>query len=199
MKVRLIGIAGLLVLVFALIIAPVSAATTSGYLTGNPSTYVSITLSNTSIYMPLTPTLTVSNGTLATVTCNDPFTVGISDNTNRPIVTPPEIGYMGNYTYWPTPGYGNATTTGLNTTLLNYIGVAGAANSTSAGLLTFTNPSSALSSSSTVVYTSSVANTSQPLPFTFSQLTTYNDQVLPTTGNWPSTYRIDVQFLVTAL
>jgi len=179
MKKIVLVLVGVLVIASALIAVPVSASNTgTTALTGNPASYVSITTSEASIPLTLTPGSTATDGTLGlTVSCNDPFTITVADNSLRSS----ELGYMGNYTssYVAFP---------LNTTLASPIGLTGTTVTTTTAD-TVTSPIS----TAQTLYTGTAPVYNQALtPNTFSQQVAYTDPVLPA----GSTYRIDFIFTI---
>ena len=193
MKVRLIGFVGILVIVAALIAAPVSAGgSTSGSsaVLGNPSSYASIALNSTTVVLGpggvMPPGASSSNQSLGiNVTCNERYTITVADNTGRPAAT---LGYMGNYT---SPIYGNSTVTGLNTTLTAPLQSAGTTNATAS--VTGSTITPPITTGSTLYSSAQPSNNLILAPNTFTQPVTYYDPVLPTS----STYRIDLLFTLT--
>ena len=185
MKMRLLVIGSLLVILLALMTAPVSAAPTgTTAVTGNPSSYVAISLNQSSIYMPLDPTTSpVSNATLGiTVTSNKAFSVVVSDTTGRGVG---DQGFMGNYT----GGYVGSPS---NTKLGSAIQLAGTTSGTTSAV-TVTPP---IDVGGKPLYSGTAAVNSQLLtPNTFSQVVTVTDVVLPGSN----TYRIDLTFTISAV
>ena len=172
MKVRLIGFVGILVIVAALIAAPVSAGSTTGTsaVTGNPSSYASITLNETTVVLGpggiMPPGASSSNQSLGiNVTCNEHYTITVADNTERIAA---EQGYMGNYTStWATPSYGNATVSGLNTTLTAPIQEAGTTNATAS--VTGSTITPPITTGSTLYSSTQPSNNLILAPNTFTQ------------------------------
>lgn len=187
MKVRFMGIIGLLVIVVAMITAPVLALTATGTsaVTGNPSSYASITLSLPSVALgstpgTMTPGISSTNSSLdINVTCNEAFTISIADSTSRGS----HLGYMGNYTSSAYDAYP------VDTTLVAPLQLVGTNNAT-----TTANSVTAPISTAQTLYTGA-----QPVhdavlaPNIFTQPVAYYDPVLPA----GSTYRIDYLFTLT--
>ena len=123
MKARLLIIVGLMIMAVALTVAPVMALSTgTTSITGNPQSYVSITLSNTSVYLPLDPSNSpATNSSMGiTVLTNIPFSITVADMTGRSTGQ----GFLGNYT----SGVYDASP--LNTDLGSPIQLTGTTNTT---------------------------------------------------------------------
>ena len=194
MKVRLIGFVGILVIVAALIAAPVSAGSSisgTSAVTGNPSSYASITLNETTVVLGpggiMPPGASSSNQSLGiNVTCNEHYTITVADNTERIAAS------MGIWEITQaTPIYGNATVTGLNTTLTAPIQLAGTTNATAS--VTGSTITPPITTGSTLYSSTQPSNNLILAPNTFTQPVTYYDPVLPS----GSTYRIDLLFTLT--
>src|SRR5208283_4499476 len=185
MKTKLLVTGILLVTVLALMTAPVSAGGTStggAAVTGNPSSYASLTLNESSILLaPMTPGLSATNASLGiTVTANEGgWTIAVSDNTGRAVGK----GYMGNYTA------GSYVASPLNTDLASPIQLAGTTNSTTTGQ----SASTPISGGSQIYSGSGAVNNQLLAPNTFTQPVAYTDPILPAAN----TYRIDLTFTLT--
>jgi len=173
------------------IIVPVSAGSTTNTtaITGNPTSYASLSANLTSIYLPLTPGVSATNSSLAlNVTSNEAFTIYVTDNTNRIAPGIGVLGYMGNYT--STNGY-NQGSSALNTTLATPIQMTGSTNGTTTGYNVGTVSAPINTTARTLYYGSQPVN-QQWLFNTFTQPVTYYDPILPTANG--GTYRIDILF-----
>jgi hypothetical protein len=195
MKINLLLIVGLLVTGLALMAAPVSATTATGTtaLTGTVTSYVAISLNESTILLgynglpTMTPGNTATNASLSiTISSNAPgFSVSVSDNSGRTVgggFAATDLGHMGNFTDSAYDAFP------LNTTLASALGLAGTTNGTTSEQ-TLTPPIT----TGSPLYSGTAAVTSQLLaPNTFSQYVAVTDPVLPD----PSTYRIDLLFTI---
>jgi len=197
MKTRLLVIGCLLVIVAALITVPVSAAGPTTAITGNPSSYISISLNENAVGLGSTPGVLVpnqanTNTTLnATVTANNGFTIMVKDlNVNS------SYGYMRPYNF--TTGYDASNTT----TLADPLGVAatnpgthaygslGSAYGYNASTSTPIQPLAQTTGSELFHAYLANAFNAQNLPVTFTQQVQYYDPVLASF----ETYRMDLEF-----
>jgi PKD repeat protein len=150
----------------------------SNYITITGPT-VSITLNQSSIYLPLDPAASpATNSSLAIIaTTNVPFSITVKDNSGRAS----GLGYMGNYTT-------SYQTGPLAINLASPLALTGT-NNGSTTAVSITPP---ITTGSTL-YTGSSSVSTQYLFNTFSQAVSYNDARVPT----GSLYRIDLEFDIT--
>jgi hypothetical protein len=143
---------------------------------------VSITIVNSSIYLPLNPEASpTTNSSMAfIVSTNTGFTITVVDSSGR---SAGDQGYMGNYTT-------SYQTSPLNTKLASALALSGTTNgTTAAGIIT-----PPITTSPQTLYAGTAKVSTQYLFNTFSQPITYDDGVLPT----GSVYRVDLQFTITS-
>ena len=184
MKTRALIIGFLLVIIVALMTAPVLALTTgSTALTGNPSAYVAITVSPDTIPLTLDPGSSATNNSLQiNLTSNKACTVSVADNTFR---AGGDLGYMGNFTT-----FYNASP--LNTKLAAPIELVGDTippAGVTVSALTFP-----ISTAQTLFTGIAGLNNVNCNTNTFTQPVAYADLVLPA----GSSYKIDLTFTIAA-
>lgn len=178
MKTKPWIIAGLLGVALALMAAPVMAYNTTA-VTGSVTSYVSISLNQSSIYLPLTAGTTATNSSLGiTVSANSPFSVTVADASLNGKTT--NYGYMSNFT--------GSSYDSVATALGSPLGLLGIDN----GTTIHQTITGAIPTSGDPLYTGGAAVTNQVLANTLSQTVANTDLVLPS----PSVYRIDLSFII---
>jgi hypothetical protein len=124
MKTKVLILVGILIIAFAGIVAPVSAATTGPVaVTGTVPEYISISAAPATINLDLQPNAVASSSALVlTVSRNNPYVVTVADNTGRSGALAGDLANMQSYSgsaYTATPKLANplhlsGTTTGTN-------------------------------------------------------------------------------------
>jgi hypothetical protein len=186
MKLRGLLIVCLLGIVFALMTAPVSAASASSAILGSIPQAVSISVTNPAAGT-LNPGATATFSPTITATSNTGFGITVADQTGR------AASYLGNMSAVtlaaPTVYMGTASS------LMTPISVAGTAQTAPViNAYTVGGTTSRISATPQTIYDSTSAISSYPLPLTISQPVLTTDVVLPTTQE----YRIDLTFIITS-
>ena len=186
MKAKLGIIVGLLVIGIALMIAPAMAVDTgTAAVKGNPESFVSISLTNSTINMPLNAAVSpaLNQTGYIIISSNSPFAIKSEDNSGRD--TTQGKGFMGNFTsaaYLLPPDY---TLTNLTARL----SFTGNSNSTTTGA----GPDY-FDGGPVVFWSGPPISAPRLLTSTFSQVVTGTDLRLQP-GNY---YRIDLLFTIYA-
>ena len=187
MKAKLRIIVGLLVIGIALMIAPAMAAESGeAAVTGNPASYVSISLTNSSINLALDAAASPAYNYTAyiVISSNGPFALKGEDNSARSAEQ--GKGFMQNYTI------GSTYVATPFTNLTNRLSFAGDSNSTY-GTITAA-AANHFSGPAVDFWTGTPVSQPQLLTSTFSQIVTGTNYRLPT-GYY---YRIDLLYTIYA-
>lgn len=190
MKTKTLVLIGILIIAFAAMVAPVLAAADTTALTGNPASYVTISLNEASIPLTLSPqTVATDNSLTATVSANTAFTISVSDSSG--LVSE---GYMSPYTKevaGPPVVPGSYVVAGVPlTNTLQLWGDAAPGN----GVTSTGSNIGPIPIAGQTLYTGANSVTSKELANHFSQEVEFADAILPST----ETYRIDLTYTITA-
>jgi methionine-rich copper-binding protein CopC len=182
MKAKVWIMVGVLIIALAAMVAPVMAAspTADTVVSGNPASYVDITVSSATISMTLTPSIT-NHYTTATLgaTANGPTTIKATDaGTN----SKPSAGYMV-----------NCTTSG-NTWSTDKLGSKMTISGTNVGVFTASTVADLGDLTPETLYTGSGEADTQSLALSFNQAVTVADPILPS----GYTYKLPVTFTIAA-
>jgi hypothetical protein len=178
MKTRLLVIVGIMIIAFAAMVAPVMAGltdTTAVY--GNPTAYVSVTVSGPAALM-----------TLAATGANSDTSMHLDAITNCP-ATITAVDAMSNGK--GSAGYMVNVTTAGNTYSADKLGAKMQISGADAGVFTATTADD-LATTPHLLYTASGATATQELALSFDQTTSYSDPRLPSGYS----YRIPVTFTI---
>jgi hypothetical protein len=192
MKVKSLVFVFVVLAIFAGIVMPVSAngptagtVALTGNMTYSNSGYVSISLNQSSLFMPLSPGSPATNQSLGiTVISNSPWQITLLDPVTRPSAN--DYGHMGNSTGINTITYVAAP---LDTILASNMTMTGYTNGTANTGGAVTQP---IGQSALAIYTGTGAENNRLLTSVFTQPVAYYDPVLPTSYN----YTLSTQFTI---